>query len=237
MEHPLDLVEFPFLDRHPHLGGLPVTPKNDELRGHRRKLLVDREPLREARHILLSDLPPDAGEIGLIHMGFRGEQPVGEKPVVRDEQEPLGVLVETPDREEVPAGSPGNQVENCRLIPVLGRRHHAGRLVQHEIFDLVVEHRLPLPGHPALRHNLCPRVADSFSLDGHAPLPDPAPNHQPCPDTHVGKIFVKPHTHPPHNPKIAQTAQRSTPLSSVRSRNQPARSPVIPPKSLTAVRR
>ena len=82
------------------------------------------------------------GQVGLGHLVRRVHQPVRELAVVGEQQQPLGVGVETTDVEQVlvAAHAVFDQVADARAALLVGHgRHHPQRLVQRQIHQVLIE--------------------------------------------------------------------------------------------------
>jgi len=73
------------------------------------------------------------GEIGLWHMLYRGKQPMRKRPVVCNQQKPLGVLVQPSTRGKIFSRSVHKQVKHRLIVMIPHRGHNACRLMQHII--------------------------------------------------------------------------------------------------------
>jgi len=74
--------------------------------------------------------------VGLGHLGFGRENPVGEVSVTSQQQEAFACVIEPTNRVHVPACFP-QKVEHCRApLGIMCRGDVASRLVQHEVEEL-----------------------------------------------------------------------------------------------------
>jgi len=88
--------------------------------------------LRPGGHTVDGDL------ILLLDPGAGVRDTVSPVAVVRQQQQPLGIAVEPPDREEA-LGTIDEREGGRPALGVAGRRHHADRLVQHDV-DMARRH-------------------------------------------------------------------------------------------------
>ena len=81
-----------------------------------------------ARHRLLR-----MHEIGLWHMLYRGKQPMRKRPVVCNQQKPLGVLVQPSHRKQTAPQLGRKQLEHGIVALIAACRDNAHRLVEHVV--------------------------------------------------------------------------------------------------------
>ena len=141
-KHPLDLVEFPFVQRHKRLAFFACT-EDLKSRLPTDKPVVKRHAGGKSVAVLLRQRAGDPGIVDLVHMLFRREQIVGKLTVVGQQEQPLRVLIEPPDRKEphFPVLR-GQKVQHRFTAPVLGCRQNACRLMQHDVGITPVAERL-----------------------------------------------------------------------------------------------
>jgi hypothetical protein len=93
---------------------------------------------------ILSRHAPHPGVILPLHLVLRVQQALHERPVVREQQQAFGVVVEAPNRIDV-LPHIRQKVEHRRSpLGVLPRRHVAARLVEHDV-AMAFREMNPLP--------------------------------------------------------------------------------------------
>lgn len=107
---------------------LGAVPQRLQLRGQTVQPVPQHHPRRQGLSVRPVQPTLHLGVVHLVHVVFGGEQGVAEGTVISEEQEPLGILVQPPHREEPPAAQVlRQQVQHCLLPPVLcGGQEAAG---------------------------------------------------------------------------------------------------------------
>ena len=81
--------------------------------------------------------------VPFVHMPFWGKKGMGQASLIRQQQQALGVLVQTAYRKKLlPLKVPGQQFQNRLPPPVLGRGEKSGGLIQHNPSITAEEQRL-----------------------------------------------------------------------------------------------
>ena len=113
------------------------------------------------------------GVIYLIHMVFGTEQPVGQLPVVRQQQQALRILVKPSHRRKATAAAGlRHQIHHRGLAFVLGGCQHSRRFVQQQIQIPLAAHRHAVHGDGCcFRGNLHIRRGCRHAVHQHAALP------------------------------------------------------------------
>lgn len=126
-------------------------------------------------------------------MALGREQRVPQRAVVREEEQPLGVLVQTPHREQAPAAQMlRKQVQHRPLVPVLRGGQQARRLVEHEVDEGGAVH--PLAVHRQLgllRVPLLLRTERGMAAGQDPALPDQVLDLLPGPAPRGGQQLIK----------------------------------------------
>ena len=87
-----------------------------------------------------------------------GQEPVTQRTVVGEEEEPFRILVQPPHREKPhPSQMGGQQIQHRGLLGVLGGREHPAGLVEHQV-------AIPLPVHGLAIHPQLHRFPVEFIL-------------------------------------------------------------------------
>ena len=109
-----------------------------------------------------------------------------ERSVIREKQKSFRILVKTPGRRKVAPGSRTQKAEDGRLVRILRRRKHAGRLIHQDIFEPAVGDRLSIKRNEGLRHNRGPGILHPDAVHRHAAFADRLPHFTARAEAHVG---------------------------------------------------
>lgn len=164
--------------------------------GRRRAVLEFHAPAQAGDLVVIDD-SFDLGVIALQHAGTRMHQPVGQGAVVREQQQPLGVIVEPADGIEPPSDV-ADEIHHRRApLRIVQRGDEAGGLVEHEIdrgrlkpeqfavdFDVI-----------ALRVGLGAQLGDNPAVDGDAAVRDQRFRLAARRDPRLGNEFLKSDLH------------------------------------------
>ena len=159
-EHPLDLVVHPLPE--PDFHGQAVRGQGFHLCRGEGGAIRQRHALGKAPAHLLGQRCVNDHRIGLGDMALRGKDLVGEAAVIRQQNKASAGLVQPAGREQLPPGvGIPDQIHHGGIPLVGGSAHHALRLVEHQVDELLVSkrrtvhrHAVPFPelGVPLFAH-------------------------------------------------------------------------------------
>jgi len=144
LDHPVDLAVLALVDRDPEPGVLALARQDLDLRGQRRRAVVEGDPVAERPDLVRRQLAVDLDVIRLRHVARRCEQPSGELAVVREEQDAFRVEVEPADG--LHRHRQVREVVHHRRAPtVIGDRGDAPlRLVEEDVERVERDHGLTI---------------------------------------------------------------------------------------------
>ena len=119
---------------------------------------------------------------------------MAERPVVRYDQQPLGVLIQPSDRKQATPLVLRKKPEHCRVPRVPTRRDHTGGLIEHVIPLRAVALHLPVHrNRRSLRIELGRRIADHLPFHRHTAGADERLHFFPAAAIEVGEQFIQTH--------------------------------------------
>lgn len=175
LHDPAHLAAASFVDDHPQQRGLPRLFEYLDLRGAGAPAVEHEAAAPDLFQRAGRGVPGDERVVFLVDAVARVGDAVGEFPVIRQQQQPLAVHVESAHREDAvaPVGGGEEVVDGAPALGVAGGRQVAARFVQHEIARPGALQHLPVdPDLGALRVNLGPQFACDLPIDADAPFED-----------------------------------------------------------------
>jgi hypothetical protein len=128
-----------------------------------------------------------------LHLVLRVQQALHERPVVREQQHALGVVVEPPDRIDVLPHIRQQVEHGGSPLGVLPRRHVAARLVEHDV-AMPLREMDPLPVDAdvvAIGVGFGAQFEDGRAVDRHASVRDERFGRAPGGDARRGEDLLK----------------------------------------------
>ena len=169
LDHAVDLAVLALVDRDREPGVLALARQDLDLGGHRLRAVVERDAFSELLDLIVRELTVDLDVIGLRDVARRCEQLRRELTVVGEQEDALGIEVESSDRlhryRDV-----RQVVHHRRATAVIRHRGDARlRLVQEHV-ELVVRHdAFAVDGDlRRVRIDLRAEGGDHHAVDGHA---------------------------------------------------------------------
>lgn len=138
-------------------------------------LPIRHDPRLQSDQIVRRRAAAYLGEIFLLHLEAGMHQPVGQRPIVRQEHQSFGLIVKPTDGKEPGQPLRRQEVADDRSPPRIGQGgQHAGRLVQHQVDETGrCGDELPIARHLVeTRRDLGPELSHDPAIDADPPLED-----------------------------------------------------------------
>src|SRR6266536_1207704 len=199
LEHPSDLPASPFLqyDLQPGVAFSRTAGRPDahDL-GRPRPPAIQEDAAPELRELYFRRNARDLHLVFLGATGRRMRHEAGDVSIVRQEEESLGLDVETPDRLDAASEAGRQQVEHCvAAFGVVGRRDVSLRLVQQHVRPGTGPDRDPFPIHPdrVRLRVLAVSQGRGTAVDPDAPFADPFFRLSPRSEPSLGDQLLNPY--------------------------------------------
>ena len=197
LEHPAHQPVVPLVHRDGQVG-LPLEPRvvgqKFHVRRSRAVAVVQRQAAFQPPQRLLGQLPAHPRDVQLFHLARGMRDALHQLPVVGQDQQPLGLVIEPPHGID-PLRDVGNQVAHrLSALRVGKRRHHALRLVEQDVLPpLFGLDGLAVHQHLVAVLHLHAHFADDAAVDAHAPLGDDLLALAPRRDPAFRHVFLQSH--------------------------------------------